>query len=428
MRSFLYTFVLFVASLAFGAEPKIPVVVIKDAIHIGTFEQLTRLMRFAAESHAPAVLIELDTPGGYLESTRDIVQLFLASDIPIIVWVTPEGARAASAGSMITMAAHYAAMSPSTSIGAATPVSAGGSDIAKDMKAKVENDTLSFVQGIAEKRKRNSEWAKESVSKAASLSASDALKKNVIDGIHSTREEVWKGAQKKFTALPTEVEFVEMPSNTRENVLGFISNPNVAYGMMALGALGIYMEISHPGVIVPGAIGALSLALGAITTKIIPIRPGAIALLILGLILIAIEILTPLPTYGVAGAGGAISLLLSGIFLMDASQTNLHLSAGLWFPVFIVSMAFMFFLGGAAVRALKSKPYAQGIDALIGKTARVVSVTQPGEAKIQVHGELWTAQWMPSNKDDEFFVGQEVKVIEHKAFIAYVRPDHKKGV
>lgn len=396
---------------------------VKEAISLATYEYIHRATMEAQNQKIKTLFIAMDTPGGFLEATRDIVQLQLNTESPkIIVWVAPQGARAASAGSMITMAAHYAAMSPSTSIGAATPVSGEGQDIGKDLKKKVENDTIAFVNGIAEKRGRNKQWAEKSVSEAASLTATDALKNQVIDGVHETRESVWAGAQKKFPELSPNPEFVDFPKNLREQVLGFFSNPNIAYGLLSLGALCIYVEITNPGLIIPGTIGALSLALGAITMKIIPIQPGAIGLLILGLVLLGIEILTALPTYGVAGVAGIASLFLSGVFYLDPTQTNLTLSPGLWLPLFFVIVAFMALLGWLAVKALSRTSYAQGSQALIGKMGLVERANTPFEAMILVNGELWKARWKkPEHK--KFSQGDKVRIVEQKGLEVFVEED-----
>jgi len=412
--------------------PRVPVVELRDSINLGVSESLERALRQAKASGAPAVLIEMDTPGGFLEATRDIVQLFLNSDTPkILVWVKPEGARAASAGAMITMAAHYAAMSPASSIGAASPVSGGGSDIGKDMKAKVTNDTLSFVSGIADKRGRNADWARRSVTAAASLSSKDALKENVIDGIHSTREDVWKGARAKLPSLPEQVEFHVFEYSWREKALSLVSNPNIAFGLLALGTLGLYTEMTHPGMVVPGAVGAVSLALGAITMKIIPIRPGAFALLIVGLVLLAIEILTALPTFGVAGFLGAVSLFLSGLFLMDASETNLTLDPHLWIPLFLAAMVVMGFLAWVSYRALRQAVPSGGLHSLDGLEAEITSVLAQDHAKIRVRGETWDAHWHPSVAPDSriatpLALGRIVKVVEVQGMTAFVKPSRKE--
>ena len=409
-----------VISLFFGlnsvaqTNEKIYLVEIREAISLATFEYLNRVVSEAKEKNIKAVFIEMDTPGGFLEATREIVQLQLNTDSPkIIVWVAPQGARAASAGSMITMAAHFAGMAPSTSIGAATPVSGEGGDIGKDLKKKVENDTISFVHGIAEKRGRNKTWAEKSVSEAASLSATEAAKNEVIDGVFENREDVYRAAQNKFSELPKDFDFEIKEQNLKEKTLGFFANPNVAYGLLSLGALCIYVEITNPGLIIPGTIGALSLALGAITMKIVPIRPGAIGLLVLGLVLLAIEILTPLPTFGVAGVAGVASLFLSGVFLLDPAQTNLTLSGPLWIPIFVVIVFFMALLGWLTVKALTRKGYGQGTLALIGKLGIVERVHNPNEAQVRVHGELWRAKWaQPEGKS--FEKDQKVRVLEQK--------------
>jgi membrane-bound serine protease (ClpP class) len=398
---------------------RVGVLMLKGPITVGTSEYFERAFERAKHDDWAAILVRVDTPGGFLEATREIVQLFLNSERPVVVWVEPEGARAASAGSMITMAAHYAAMAPSTAIGAATPVTSTGADVTGDMKHKIMADTLSFVTNIAQKRGRNVEWAQASVTKADSLTAQMALEKHVIDGIHATRDDLWAGVLKKFPSLPSQPEFVDYPPSAKERFLSFISDPNIAYGLMALGALGIYIEMTHPGTVVPGAVGAISLALGAMTMRIIPIRPGAIGLLILGLILIGIEVLTPLPTFGVAGVGGAACLFLSGLFLMDADQTNLTLSATLWIPLFVLVVGFMFFIGYMATRALRSN-YKQGYQALLDKEVSIVSLVSQEEAKVRVQGELWNVRWRDSQPSRPFKMGERVKIVAQEGLLLYV--------
>ena len=357
----------------------------------------------------------------------NIVQLFLNEEkIKIIVWVTPQGARAASAGTMITMAAHFAAMAPSTSMGAATPISGDGKEIPKDLKNKVQNDTLAFVEGIATKRGRNANWAKDTVSKALSSTAEKALTEKAIDAIATSRENLWVETQKKFSDLPKDVEFTLWPQNTKERFLSFISNPNIAYGLMALGGLCIYVEITSPGAIVPGVVGALSLALGAITMKIIPIEPGAVLLLLIGLILIAIEVLTTIPTYGVAGFGGALSLFLSGLFLMDETQTDLTLNPTLWLPTFFVLVGGMIIFGFYVAKSIRSKNYLQGMEALLGQTGEVISASNGDHAKIRVHGEIWTAKWADGLKNLTFRQGDLVTIQQQKGFVVYVEPKKKE--
>jgi len=396
---------------------------INDAIHIGTFEHINRALNKTNESdEAAGLLIVLDTPGGYLNATRDIVKLMLQSETPIAVWVKPAGAHAASAGAMITMAAHYAVMAPSTSIGAATPINAGGKDIGKDLKAKITNDTLAFVEGIARKRNRNITAAKDFVSKATSFSATDALKENVVDAIIEN-EAVLTTRLKEEWKIEEELKIVSIDLNLRENVLSFFANPNIAYALLGLGALGIYVEMTNPGLIFPGAIGAISLALGALTTKIIPINAGALVLLALAIVFFAIEIFVPMATFGVAGIAGLVSLFLSGALLLDPSQTNLKLDAVIWLPTFFVISGFMILLGYTSIKALRSKPYKQGINALESKDGRITQVMGKGKYKVFVQGETWNAiSESQLNKD------QDIVVIKQKGFTLSVEPKEKKNV
>jgi membrane-bound serine protease (ClpP class) len=389
---FTFTCIMALTALSPAKASSITHISIKDAIHVGTYEYISRALKESVEQKHHGLLIELDTPGGYLEATRDIVQLMLASEHPIAVWVTPDGARAASAGSMLTMAAHVAIMSPSTSIGAATPVTQGG-DIAEDMKKKVTNDTVSFVEGIASKRGRNIEWAKESITSAASLSSEEALKKNVIDHLAENEMEVKNILAKAWSLNADEVVFKYTELRFREKMISFFANPNIAYALMGLGALGIYMEMTNPGLIFPGAIGAISLALGAMTTKIVPINSAAIGLLILALIFFAIEIFVPAATFGIAGGAGIVSLFLSGTLLLDPSQTDLRLDPVLWVPLFLVAVTTIIWFMVLSIRAVKAEPYKQGVGALVGRNAVVTRVAnlERKQYKVMIDGELWNA-------------------------------------
>ncbi|HVJ64904.1 MAG TPA: NfeD family protein [Bdellovibrionota bacterium] len=404
------------APLALGAT--VTRIRIHDAIHVGTFEYLKRAVATSEKNGDAGLLVELDTPGGYLEATREIVQLMLSSKHPIAIWVTPSGARAASAGAMITMAAHLALMSPSTSIGAATPVDAGGGDVGESMKNKVINDTVSFVEGIAAKRGRNASWAKASVTEAASLSASEAKAKNVIDHVVDTEAQLKEILAREWKT--SEIQWSPLEPRMREQFISFFANPNIAYALLGLGALGIYVEMTHPGLIFPGAIGAISLALGAMTTKIIPINTAAIALLVLALLLFAIEIFVPAPTFGVAGTAGLVSLFFSGVLLLDPSQTNLKLDPLIWLPLFAVVASFMGWLMTISIRALRAKPYRQGVDGLLGKVGSVSRVVENElyQYKVLVAGELWNA-----NADTPLAVHDTVVVVQQSGFLLTVKKE-----
>lgn len=396
--------------------PLIPTVVIQDSINFGVQLRIERALLLAKEISAPAVLVELDTPGGYLEVTRKIVQSFLVNDIPIIVYVAPEGARAASAGAMITMAAHFAAMAPSTSIGAATPVQGGGEDIGESMKAKVTNDTVAFVEGIAQKRGRNLQFAKETVTEAKSVTADEALELNAIDGVYASRAEVWQGfvehQKNKGVEVPSIVRYSVLEMNTKEQAMSFLSNPNIAMGLMALGGLGIYMEMSNPGLVVPGLIGVTALALGAFSTQLIPIQTGAIILLVLGIIFLAIEVLTPLPTFGVAGAASVVFMFLSGLFLMDMEQADISIDPYLWLPILVLFAALVAALSKYAIKALRSKvDSTSGDEGMVGRIAKVTHAAGD-HYKVTVFGELWDA--FSLSKDMSFAPGEEVIITQQK--------------
>jgi membrane-bound serine protease (ClpP class) len=403
------------------SKVQIPYLLIDDSINMGVQLRVERAIATAKETGAPAVFIELDTPGGYLEVTRRMVQSFLVSDILIVVYVSPQGARAASAGAMITMAAHYAAMAPSTSIGAATPVAGGGKEMEGDMKNKVTNDTIAFVEGIAEKRGRNKEFAKLSVSEAASLTSSDALEQNVIDGVFESREEVWVGARKKFPTLPENIHFNELEMNLKEKTMSLLSNPNVAMGLMALGMLGIYMEMNSPGLIVPGLVGVTALALGAFSTQIIPIQTGAIILLVLGLIFLAIEFLSSWATFGVAGIASLIMFFLSGLFLMDGEQADMHLDPGLWIPIFITFAIGVGLMTLYSIKALRSKSTTyQGVDGLVGKIAEVSKV-HDHHVSLKVIGEVWAGEAIDDTQMSELKPGMQVEIVKQEGLKLYFK-------
>lgn len=420
---YLLTLISFFINTAHSVEaPRIPYVQIVDSINMGVQLRLERALETAREWKAPAIFVELDTPGGYLEVTRQIVQKFLESeDILIIVHVSPQGARAASAGAMITFASHYASMAPSTSIGAATPVAGGGKEIEGDMKNKITNDTVAFVEGIAEKRGRNKVFAKESVTLASSLTSSDALKQNVIDGVFENRNEVWKGARKKFNQLPEQISFVSLEMNLKEKTMSLLSNPNVAMGLMALGTLGIYMEMNSPGLVIPGLIGVTSLALGAFSTQIIPIQSGALVLLAIGIVFLAIELLTAWPTFGVAGAASLVMFFMSGLFLLDGQEADFGLDPIIWLPVFIVLMVSVGFLSYSAMKALKTKAYSsQGSTGMIGLVGQISHI-QTKNVSVSVMGEIWRANCDTTFEQSLLKLGDKVEVVGQEGLTLRIR-------
>jgi len=257
-----------------------------------------RGLKMAKDERVEAVLIELNTPGGLLTATRGIVESIFGSSVPVIVYVSPSGAQAGSAGVMITLASHIAAMAPGTNIGAAHPVSGQGQDIEGHLAEKITNDTAAWVESIAKTRKRNEKWAISAVRKSVSIDNERALKLGVIEYVASSVGELLEKIHGKKIQMKEKEELLEtkgialipLELTTREKVIHTLSNPNIAYILMMIGMVGLYIELSHPGVILPGVIGAISLILGFICLQALPINYGGLALLLLGLLLLIAEI------------------------------------------------------------------------------------------------------------------------------------------
>lgn len=411
-------------------EPTVvPLITINEPITISVSEQITRALIDARFRRNPAVMIELNTPGGFTESTRDLVQLFLSSDIPIIVWIAPENAQAASAGVMVAEAAHFLAMAESTTVGgsgirAEAKVDVVNKGASKERKQALEIDTLSFVDAIADKRSRNLDWVRTSVTEASLLGAKDALRMKVVDAVASSRPQLWAAAREKLKKLPEKVEFRPFPKNQKEKLTAIISKPDVSFGLMAFGALGIYAELTYPGLILPGAIGGIAIAAGALSMWLIPIRHSSIYLLVAGILLIAIEILTPLLSFGVVGFLGAILAFFSGLFLVDKSQSDLILDANIWIPIFVAVFGIMTFFTYQAIKTMRAKPVSQGADALISKVGEVRAVIGETEATVDTGGESWSARWHYSvTAPLAFKKGQKVKIVAQKGFTIFVVPE-----
>lgn len=371
----------------------------------------------AKTDRAEALLIELNTPGGLLTATRSIVQSILESPVPVIVYVSPSGAHAGSAGVMITMASHVAAMAPGTNIGAAHPVTGQGKDVEGDMAEKVTNDTAAWIESIAKTRNRNAKWGIQAVRRSASIDNEGALKLKVIEyiassvpqlleKIHGTEVQIKDLKKKMDTKSAT---LIPMELNLKEEVIHVLSNPNIAYILMMIGMVGIYIEISHPGVIFPGVIGAISLLVSFICLQALSINYGGLALIFLGLALLIAELFVP--SFGVLGLGGIVSLLLGSIFLIDPSESDLTISLGVILPTVLTIGGIMFVIAVFVVRALRRKTEI-GLESLVGKMGTVeVEFDTHHKGKVFVDGDYWNAMSEgPLKKDDEIVV-TEVKGI-----------------
>ena len=393
--SLLLAALLFVAfpPLAEAAGGEIYVVKVAGTINPGLAEYLIRSMEKASAEGAGCLVIQLDTPGGLALSMRSIVMAILASDIPVVVFVSPSGARAASAGVMITLAADIAAMAPGTNIGAAHPVNLGQKGMDKTMGEKVVNDMVAYTKSIAEKRGRNSEWAEKAVRESVSVTEKEALELKVIDLIAEDLKDLLekidrRELQNKGTLHTKGVKRVILTEGLRDKILKTLSDPNIAYLLMMIGMAGLYFELSHPGAIFPGVIGAISLILAFFAFQTLPVNYAGILLIALALILFILEM--KVTSYGLLSVGGIISLFLGSLMLFEGGPPEMRLAWRVLIPTVIMVSGFFVVVAGLVFRSQISKPRT-GDKGLIGELGVVKERLAPG-GKVFVHGELWNAE------------------------------------
>ncbi len=379
---------------AFSAPPQIAVVTVNGPINPVTAEYLRRNLSESAIRGDRLLLVEMDTPGGLESAMREIVKDIFASPVPVAVYVAPSGARAASAGAVIAMAADICAMAPGTNIGAAHPVSIGGAPD-KIMEKKMVNDAEAYIEGIALKRGRNADMAKRMVTESISLSADKALAANVIDLIAADRQDLLKkidgrrlirDGKETFVRLGgAEVRLHEM--GTREKILDIISNPNVAYVLMMLGFLGLFFELSNPGVILPGVIGGISLLLAFFAFQTLPVNYAGVLLILLAIVLFIAEI--KIVSHGMLTVGGIIAMVLGSLLLFQSPEPYLQLSWEVISVTVLVTTLFFAVVVAKAVRAHRKRPVTGG-EGLVGEEGTAdTEVLENG--KVFVRGEYWDA-------------------------------------
>jgi len=420
------------------ARPRVLLLDVKAPITTGTAEYVEAgLSRAKMEGYA-AVAIALDTPGGHLEATRDIVQRMLASDVPVVVWVGPGGARAGSAGVFITLAADVAAMHPTSVIGAAHPVLGGGEDVekqaGKEMARKVENDTAAFARSIATTRGRNADWAEKAVRESISATADEALRLKVVDVVAPDmaaalafadgRSFSRSGVAQVVHARDAQVERGEM--TVRQRTLAFLSDPNVIAILMMLGTLGIALEFYHPGGIVPGALGAFFLLLAFLSMKVIPVNVGALVLILAGVALLVAE--GYMTTHGIAGLAGAALLGIGTLFFIDRSSAEyrfdpalMTLSPWVVWPTPLALASLLGFVGWKVARTRQEKLQV-GAPGMLGELGEATTEIGPEAGEAFVHGELWAARSpVPISR------GTVVRVREVQGLVLQVEvaPDHR---
>jgi len=344
---------------------------------------------------AEALVIELNTPGGLDESMREIIKRILASEVPVIVYVSPSGSRAASAGVFITISAHVAAMAPGTNIGAAHPVNIGG-EMDSVMSEKVANDAAAYIKTLANKRGRNAEWAEEAVHKSVSITEYEALEKNVIDIVATDIRDLLNKCDGRAVELPdtsvilatkgAEVKRIEISFANR--VLDVISNPNIAYILMTIGMMGLYFEFANPGAIIPGVVGAICLLLAFFAFSTLPINYAGLLLIILGVILFVAEL--KIASHGVLTIGAIASLFFGSIMLIETDVPYMNISLSVIIPMVATIAAFFIFAIWLALRA-QGRKVATGAEGMVEEVGTAsTDISESGT--VYIHGEYWNAQ------------------------------------
>ena len=416
MKKYAFVLILSLSFLAIGipgySQEKAPVFVaeVEGIINPATAKFITESIDQAVKEGGQCLIIELDTPGGLMDSMRNIVKKILTSPIPIIVYVGPSGARAASAGVFITMSAHIAVMAPSTHIGAAHPVSLGEGKESKTMSEKIVNDTVSYIKTIAQTRGKNMDWAEQAVRKSVSITEDEALKLNVIDLISPNLQDLLAkidGRVVKFdgvtrTLLTKGLQPRSIQMSWRYRLLDTISNPTIAYILLMLGIYGIFFELSNPGAILPGVVGGIFLILAFYALQMLPINFAGLALILLAIILFIAEI--KVVSHGLLSVGGVISLLLGSMMLIENPTEYMRISLSAIIPAVLVSGAFFTFAVTKAIKARLTKP-TTGMEGLVGEIGTVSTPIDP-EGKVSIHGEFWNVV-----SDQKIETGEKVQVV-----------------
>lgn len=369
---------------------------VDDAITPVTGRYIVEGIKEAESSRARAIIIRLDTPGGLDSSMRDATKAILGSSVPVIVWVGPSGARAASAGMFITIAGHVAAMAPGTNIGAAHPVGLGfGGQMDSTMTGKVVNDAVAYIRSIAGVRGRNADWAESAVRRSASIEAEEAVRLHVVDLIAADVPDLLNkvdGRVVHVNQLPDTIRTAdavvrEYRMSFRERVLSILSNPNIAYLLFLAGILGVFFELSSPGAIVPGIIGGISLILALFAFQTLPVNFAGILLMLLAVVLFVLEI--KVPSHGALSIGGVVSLILGSLMLFRPRYGEPGVSLFVIVPAVMVTAGFFAFAIGMALRAQRRRPLT-GREGMVGEVGIVVEEISP-VGRVRVRGEVWSA-------------------------------------
>lgn len=372
------------------------VIDIAGSINPATADYIRDQIHSASEARRECLVIRLNTPGGLLKSTRNIVTDLLTAPLPVVVYVSPAGGQAASAGVFITMAAHIAAMAPGTNIGAAHPVTMGDQQDSTMME-KVTNDAAAFIRTISEQRKRNVQWAERAVRKSESLTEREAVKERVVDFLASDLNALLDSLDGKLVTVQergkiihtNDAQIVIVEKSTREEILDLLADPNIAYIFMMLGFYGLLFELYNPGSIVPGVVGAIALILAFYSLHTLPINYAGLALIVVAIVLFILEI--KVVSHGLLTIGGVIALAIGSLMLIrnDSPWDFIGISWEVILGVTIATAGFFFFAIGMGIRAQQRKP-TTGSQGIVGELGVAVTDLQP-MGQVRVHGEIWQA-------------------------------------
>jgi len=391
-------FIIFYSLLSFAEEENVLKIIIDGDINPVSAHFIIENIDRAEKENYECLLIQMDTPGGLLQSTKDIVKAIMAAKVPVVMYIAPSGSGAVSAGVFITLACHIAAMAEGTNIGAAHPVGIGGQqDTSKVMGEKVTNYAASWIRGIAEKHGRNADWAEMAVRESKSINEKEALEINVIDYICPSQDSLLSVIDGKTVKLEdnltktlhtqnARVIMIEM--NWRHKILNKISNPTIAYILLMLGIYGIFFELSNPGAILPGVIGGIFLILAFFALQTLPVRTAGILLILFSIVLFVLEV--KVTSFGILTIGGIVAMFLGSIMLFDqVPGFPVRVDWKVALTVAIATAAFFVFAVSMAVKARLSQP-STGREGLVGKIGVALTPIKP-EGDVRVHGEIWHA-------------------------------------
>ncbi|KFI22768.1 NfeD family protein [Nitrosococcus oceani] len=413
---------------------------VRGVIGPATSDYIQRAMARGSAEGAALIILRMDTPGGLDTAMREIIQDILASPVPVVGYIAPSGARAASAGTYIMYASHIAAMAPTTNLGAATPVHLpmsgrlpektpppGEGEEAGTLARKAINDAVAYIKGLAAQRGRNERWAEKAVREAASLSAQEALEMEVIDLIARDVPALLKRLDGRtvdvvggeMTLQTTGMTVIPVEPNWRDRLLAIIANPNVAYILMLVGIYGLIFEMANPGFVLPGVVGTISLLLALYAFQVLPISSAGLALMLLGIAFMAAEIFVP--SFGALGIGGVIAFVIGSVILLDTNVPGYDISWPLIVAAAVSSAGFLYMVLFLTARS-QQRPVVSGREQMLGATGKVTAVSED-KITVRVHGELWSAQ-----AREPVILGQRVRVIELEGLVLLVKPELEENL